>query len=116
MYCNKFGSEEHIQAQYTLNEIGTGLTRLLAPILPHLSTEFMTHHPCWKDHVSNAMGHLLSKSSISRDLFTNENVDQLIEFTQKLRSLLAESSNGKIDFPKTVEFKGHFIKIIFRQS
>ena len=64
----------------------------------------MMHHPSWKTHVSNAMQHLLSASSIPHDLFTNENVERSLEFTQKLRSLLAEKSSGKIDFPKTVIF------------
>ncbi|KAM3721218.1 Isoleucine--tRNA ligase [Dirofilaria immitis] len=44
LYCGML-SERH-SAQATLAKIGLNLAALLAPILPHLVTEFFMYHPC----------------------------------------------------------------------
>lgn len=102
LYCDRVGSEKHLQAQFTLDVIGTGLIQLLAPMLPHLSAEFITHHPCLKSQLQNAMQHLLTSPSTPHDLLVDENVDQAIEYTQQLRSQLVESSKNKLHLQKTV--------------
>jgi isoleucyl-tRNA synthetase len=103
LYCDDFGSESHIQAQFTLDVIGTGLAKLLAPILPHLSTEFLKHHPQMKEELSNAMQRLLTLPEIPNDLLTSsKEAEQAVDFTQKLRSMLDENSPKKVDFPKAV--------------
>lgn len=117
MYCDPVGSESSIQAQFTLSVLGTGIVKLLAPILPHLSIEFMTHHPSFKE-LDNSMQKLLTSPDIPRDLLSSsEFAIQAVEFTQRLRSMLFENSN-KIDFPKTVRPSLHVFasKCLFRPS
>jgi isoleucyl-tRNA synthetase len=103
LYCDRFGSESHIQAQFTLDIIGVGLVKLLAPILPHLSAEFSQYHPRMNGNLANAMQQLLTHPDIPYDLLTSgEDAKQAVEFTQKLRSMLGESSDKMPDYPKTV--------------
>uniref|UniRef100_A0A1I8EXX7 Methionyl/Valyl/Leucyl/Isoleucyl-tRNA synthetase anticodon-binding domain-containing protein n=1 Tax=Wuchereria bancrofti TaxID=6293 RepID=A0A1I8EXX7_WUCBA len=47
LYCGLLAERQN--AQSTLAKIGLNLAALLAPILPHLVTEFFMHHPSIKD-------------------------------------------------------------------
>ncbi|VDN03242.1 unnamed protein product [Thelazia callipaeda] len=47
LYCGTY--LERQKTQETLSKIGLNLGALLAPILPHLVTEFFTHHPSIED-------------------------------------------------------------------
>uniref|UniRef100_A0A0R3S1I2 isoleucine--tRNA ligase n=1 Tax=Elaeophora elaphi TaxID=1147741 RepID=A0A0R3S1I2_9BILA len=47
LYCGMFSERQNAQA--TLAKVGLNLAALLAPILPHLVTEFFMHHPCVDD-------------------------------------------------------------------
>lgn len=103
LYCDLVGSKSHVQAQFTLNVIGTGLIKLLAPILPHLSTECVQYHPLLKEHLNNALQHLLNFPEIPRELLNStEDAEQAIKFTQMLKSELDKRITKKLDYPKTV--------------
>uniref|UniRef100_A0A8R1Y320 isoleucine--tRNA ligase n=1 Tax=Onchocerca volvulus TaxID=6282 RepID=A0A8R1Y320_ONCVO len=47
LYCGTLSERQNAQA--TLAKIGLNLAALLAPILPHLVTEFFMYHPCIKN-------------------------------------------------------------------
>lgn len=96
------GSDNHLQAQFTLNVLGVGLAQILSPIFPHLTAEFLMHHPLLKNKFENAMEFLLSPPSIPHDLLVEECVDEEVQILQKLRLSLDEKSTSTIDFPKTV--------------
>lgn len=87
-----------------MSTLSTGFIQLLAPILPHLSVEFATHHPQLKDQISNSMQKLLGQPTIPFDLISDNDVEDVVKFTQKLRLSLCENSDNKIDFPKAVIF------------
>jgi hypothetical protein len=75
----------------------------LAPILPHLTAEFLMHHPILKSKFPNAMEFLLCPPSIPNDLIVDEHVDEEMHLLQKLRLSLDEKSTKSIDYPKTVK-------------
>jgi isoleucyl-tRNA synthetase len=104
LYCDKIGGERHLQAQFTLNTIGVGLIKLLAPILPHLSSEFVSHHPILRNQPESALQDLLCFPESPRHLFVNENVNEKVEFAQQLRSLVVEQAPKNNDFPKLASF------------
>ncbi|CAJ0950083.1 unnamed protein product, partial [Mesorhabditis belari] len=43
LYVDASGSESHLAAQYTMNQLIINLSQLIAPILPHLAIEIATH-------------------------------------------------------------------------
>ena len=107
LYCTRVGSEEHIRAQFTLDTIGCGLARLLAPLLPHLAAEFVSYHPRLKQTLANCLEHLLAPPTPPPSrLFNGErDANALVEFTQRLRSLIAtkmEAKGEKLDYQKMV--------------
>lgn len=72
LYCARLGSSDHVSAQFTLHRVGTTLARCLAPLLPHLSTEFFQHQPA------------CSEKLILRDVLSFDEENDVLEFHPQL--------------------------------
>ncbi|KAI6218086.1 Isoleucyl-tRNA synthetase [Aphelenchoides besseyi] len=101
LYCDRLNAPAHQAARFTLNEVGCGLISLLAPLMPHLAAEFVSHHYNLKDNLADEFRKIFRFQLDDSVVVSNRPVVEAVALTQRLRSQLAEQTTGKLDFPKT---------------
>ncbi|KAJ1373704.1 hypothetical protein KIN20_036183 [Parelaphostrongylus tenuis] len=103
LYCARLGSDDHVSAQFTLHRVGTTLAKCLAPLLPHLSTEFFQHQPASggklldpvMEKILDLKRELVTMAGPSCDLFKKGAVLNLSPPTQ---ALLMQWQNSETSF------------------
>lgn len=93
LYCGT--KDQRHAVQFTLSRIGIRLVSCIAPILPHLATEFFQHHPC----VKNCSEALRNCSKVWQKGNINECPDlyNVNERLHKLRSQIYQLADSKVD-------------------
>ncbi|KAE9552309.1 hypothetical protein FO519_004495 [Halicephalobus sp. NKZ332] len=89
LYCDPLESKSRNAAIFTIDFVGRQMANLIAPILPHLATEYCLHHPLLKNRADE-----VHKGKICEELETylpkNENDESVFEFLLKVRKQLLE--------------------------
>ncbi|KAF7638238.1 hypothetical protein Mgra_00002210 [Meloidogyne graminicola] len=89
LYCEPINSISHQSAIFTLNKLGNTLIRLIAPILPHLTAEYFTYHPQFRDNVDLAFCDIFDvkedNNQLKEIIGDKEELYTLMRIVQKLR-------------------------------
>uniref|UniRef100_A0A7E4ZYU7 isoleucine--tRNA ligase n=1 Tax=Panagrellus redivivus TaxID=6233 RepID=A0A7E4ZYU7_PANRE len=101
LYCDSITSDDRQAAQATIDAVGRKLASLIAPLLPHLATEYCMHHPLLHDQAE-----LVLRDGIRRDLAAtvdaNVDFDGQIDTILRLRNaILEQGAAGKMDLSKS---------------
>ncbi|CAD5209251.1 unnamed protein product [Bursaphelenchus xylophilus] len=97
LYCDRIGSSSHKAVQYTLNAVGNTFIRILSPIMPHLVSEYCSHHPLLKSNLSSSYRELLLRGE-QDDYIYEPQLDEIIKLTQNLRKKITETEPAKKEY------------------